>query len=306
MQSPKTLDTLIDDIYALFDPNKHHVPNSYNLYLLKEGVEKAVTKYLFETEQSDGNVLRMSSIGRPARQLWYENFYNKRAIERNLRTNSKFTPARLFSFLYGAVIEELLLFLVREAGHTVELTQHKVELNGIKGSIDCKIDGVLVDVKSASFRSFEKFSKGTLTSDDPFGYISQISGYAKALGEDKAAFFAMNKENGELALMELDSIELRNVVPIIEELKVALEQSTPPARCYDDVADGASGNRKLAMGCTWCPYKWECWKDSNRGRGLQAYEYANGLRYLTHVSKEPLVENVTDKVINEAQIIKEE
>jgi hypothetical protein len=197
-----------------------------------------------------------------------------------------------------------VLFRSLEAGHTVEFEQKQVELDGVKGSIDCKIDGVLVDIKSASFRSFEKFAKGTLFEDDPFGYIAQISGYAQALGEKSAAFLAMNKENGKLTLLKIDQMELRNVRPLIENLRSVISSSTPPERCYPDALDGASGNRKLQGGCLFCPYKFECWADSNRGKGLQAYEYANGIRYLTNVSKEPLVENITDRVRN--GILKEE
>ena len=43
--------------------------------------------------------------------------------------------------------------------------------------MDCKIDGEVVDVKSASAMSFKKFKNGTLYEDDPFGYIAQLAGY---------------------------------------------------------------------------------------------------------------------------------
>jgi hypothetical protein len=42
------------------------------------------------------------------------------------------------------------------------------------------IDGVTVDVKSASKYGFEKFLKHNLREDDPFGYISQLSSYVYA------------------------------------------------------------------------------------------------------------------------------
>ena len=45
-------------------------------------------------------------------------------------------------------------------------------------SMDCKIDGVLTDVKSTSSFGFKKFKEATLAFDDPFGYIDQIKAYA--------------------------------------------------------------------------------------------------------------------------------
>ena len=50
------------------------------------------------------------------------------------------------------------------------------------GHQECRIDGVLVDVKRASASYFKKFSHGTLREEDPFGYIAQISAYADAHG----------------------------------------------------------------------------------------------------------------------------
>ena len=75
--------------------------------------------------------------------------------------------------------------------------QKEVSVNGIKGHQDCMIDGVLVDCKSASGRSFEKFSNNKLHTDDPFGYIAQISAYAEGNGVDEAAFLVIDKQHGE-------------------------------------------------------------------------------------------------------------
>ena len=41
----------------------------------------------------------------------------------------------------------------------------------------------------------------------------------------------------------------------IKQLKKAMDSSSPPPKCYSDVADGASGNRKLAIGCVYCNHK---------------------------------------------------
>ena len=51
---------------------------------------------------------------------------------------------------------------------------------------------------------------------------------------------------------------------------------------------------KLDMGCVFCPYKKECWKDSNDGEGLKAYQYASipFPIYLTKTVKTPRVAEV--------------
>src|SRR5690606_6702193 len=127
--------------------------------------------------------------GLPNRKLWY-------MMNTDVKQVNK--PSDYIKFLFGHILEHLVLLLVREAGHVVEDEQKKVELEGVEGTIDCKIDGVLVDVKSASNHGIKKFKNDTLTHDDPFGYLGQISGYTKAVGDEEAAFLAINKENGEL------------------------------------------------------------------------------------------------------------
>ncbi len=77
-------------------------------------------------------------------------------------------------------------------------------------------------------------------------------------------------------------------------IKDMVNQSNPPAKCYSDVPDGKSGNRKLDVGCIYCDYKRDCWKDANDGQGLRVFDYATNPRYLTQVSKMPNVEEITD------------
>ena len=78
------------------------------------------------------------------------------------------------------------------------------------------------------------------------------------------------------------------------DVLVVLDTSGSMKDNYDDVADGASGNRKLAFGCFYCEHKRTCWSDTNEGKGLRVFHYANGYRYLTQVKKAPNVEEVTD------------
>jgi hypothetical protein len=147
-------------------------------------------------------VLRFSSLGKKDRQLWYAANKPEAAEELPAKT--------LFKFLYGDVIEFLLLFLAKEAGHEVTHEQHEVEADGVLGHTDACIDGIPTDCKSASPYSFEKFKDGSFVFDDPFGYIPQLSGYAHALDHtDRAGFLVADKVHGGITWAEIDEYTIR-------------------------------------------------------------------------------------------------
>lgn len=278
----KTLDTLVDDIYALFDPNVSHEPDEQHLNEVAEQFKNLLRVRLKEREPVD-NPLRFSSIGKKDRQVWY-------------MANSKIGPEDInaktyFKFLYGDVIELLVLFLAKEAGHSVERQQEEIEVDGVKGHIDAIIDGVVVDVKSASPFGFKKFKDNNVLEDDPFGYVNQLAGYSAVLNPGRAAaWVAFDKVSGELCVTPLSSSVISGHEPEkrISELKEIIARPEPPARCYPDVEDGKSGNRRLGTGCSYCSYKHECWP------GLRTFIYSNGPRYLTRVAREPDVYEVKD------------
>lgn len=284
----KTLDTLIDDVYDLFEPNDH-VPLEDNVEHLGNLVARAAHGAV-TVEERDGS-LRASNVGRPCdRQLWFEvNNFPRQPME---------SSAHL-KFFYGHVIEASLLFLAAEAGHTIEYVQEEVELDGIKGHIDCVIDGVTVDVKSASSYSFRKFQDGTLVHDDPFGYMGQLAFYKEAMEEKhgikEAAFLAMDKQLGYLTLYKPTEKELRDVRirDRIKFIKEVVDDTAIPPRPFTPVPDGKSGNMQLCVQCRYCPYKFPCWEDANGDKGLRVFLYSTGPRYLTYVHNTPRVEEIT-------------
>jgi len=226
----------------------------------------------------------MSNIGKGARQLWYDKRYGK---EETL-------PApTLIKFIFGDILEQLLLFLAEASGHKVTHRQSEVTLCGVKGHIDAEIDGVTVDVKSASTHAFRKFSDGTLVEDDPFGYIEQISGYSKARGTG-GAFLAVDKQNGHVAYLPFtkEELDVFKVEDRIAYIKKAVEQENVPERCYPDEEMGESGNRKLGVNCSYCGHKERCWADANNGLGLRTFLYSSGPVFLTKVAREPKVYEV--------------
>lgn len=272
--------TLVEDIYNLFDPNHGHEPNEDNLNEFAENLKNLLRTRLAKREVLN-NPLRFSSLGRPDRQLWYmAKGYPQEDI----------SAKTYFKFLYGDVIEELLLFLAKESGHTVERTQEEIEVNGVKGHIDAVIDGVLVDVKSASPFGYEKFVKQTVTENDPFGYVQQLAGYAQVITPGQApAWLAMNKVTGGICLSPLSQSIVKDfpVEERIDHLKEVIDREEAPPRCYEDEEDGKSGNRKLGTACGYCAFKHSCWP------GLRTFAYSNGPRFLTKVVRAPEVPEVT-------------
>ena len=149
-----------------------------------------------------------------------------------------------------------------------------------------------MDVKSTSAYSFDKFKNSKLYEDDPFGYITQISAYSQASKNKDAAFWAVNKQTADMALMHIDKSHLEDAVSRIKYLKKILDSDVPPQRCYEEQFEGKTGNKKLDKNCTFCAFKYECWKDVNDGEGLRVFKYARGRVYLTHIETLPNVEEV--------------
>ena len=284
----KQVETLVEDIYNLFtlDPIKmdeeevdKHIDNFGNM------LKTHIKEFLYEKPRDRTN-LRLSAIGKPNRQLWYD-------LNKPLR-DVQLQPSTRIKFLYGYILEELLLLCASISGHTVTDQQREVEVEGVRGHQDAMIDGVLVDCKSASGPGFDKFRYHKLTEDDPFGYIAQISAYAHANGVDRAAFLAINKSTGEISLDPVHHMDMINAKKRVEYLKGMVTDSVVPDRCYADVPDGKSGNHKLAVGCVYCGHKRECWQEANQGTGLRVFQYAKGKRFLTQVGKEPDVKEVVN------------
>ena len=285
----KNVYNLVPDIYKLMETKEVAEGVDFDACVEKFGENvKELMRNEFGGKKRDGRKLRMSNIGRDDRYLW--NVYNdvEKADEIQGHTYVK--------FLYGHLIEEMLLFLTKAAGHEVTDEQKKCEVNGITGSMDCKIDGIVTDVKSVSTYGFRKFKDGTLAYDDPFGYIGQIKGYAYAEGATKFGWLAMDKQNGHLTYLMYDTEDTQapvhdlisyDIKERIDHVKKLVEQPTPPGVCYEPIADGKSGNQKLAVGCSYCAYKKECWPS------VRAFAYSTGPRYLVEVHNEPKVQEIT-------------
>jgi hypothetical protein len=287
----KKLDNVVQDIYdtvAILGRGEPLEVTEEQLDQYAEFMKEALKDWL-TPRANKKPTLRMSNVGKPSRQLWYDLKSDREPVG--------IKPETMIKFLYGHILERVVLFLTELAGHEVTDEQKEVKVSGVLGHMDCKIDGEVVDIKSASGYAFQKFKNGTLADDDPFGYMSQIAGYEHSEGTDQGGFLAINKENGELALFRPQELDKPNIKAKIKKIKSQLKAETPPDRCYTPIPDGASGNMKLPRMCTYCPHKFECHKDANDGKGLRVFEYSKGLNYLTKIVREPKVNEITHKMV---------
>ncbi len=228
-------------------------------------------------------VIWMSELGKPCvRKLWFARNKSDKAEPMSANMHVK--------FLYGNMLEELVLFLAETAGHTVEKRQasveHTVDGWSIRGRIDAVVDGVLVDVKSTSPYGYKDFQNGLV--DDVFGYNGQLSGY-NGLGAptyERQGFIAIDKQNGHIGFFET---KWEDHSSHASELVKALSHTAAPVREFVPVPDGKSGNEKLPHVCSYCEFKHHCWRDSNGGKGLKGFYYSQGPVWMTKVKREPLV-----------------
>ena len=218
------LDTLVPDIKKLLQDlteGKQLVIPPEELDRTMANLRESLVHWGTPQDRS-GFRLRMSNLGKPLRQLWYE-----------AHSETPRSPPAAWTqlkFLYGHMLEQIVLMFVRLAGHNVEQEQLEVDVDGIKGHLDSVIDGEVVDVKTASQFAFRKFTNGTLVDDDPFGYLAQLSGYEEALGSEKGGFLVINKESGEICLDRPDDLDKVNVPERINLIREALKLDTPPER----------------------------------------------------------------------------
>ena len=119
-KQPK-IETLVEDILSLFDFGKE--VSDGDARALGELISNVVQARLKAYQKPTEPTLRMSNIGRPDRQIWYE--INHAGPKEDIGAQAK------LKFLFGDNWEAVLLFLAEQAGHKVEARQDEVVLDGI-------------------------------------------------------------------------------------------------------------------------------------------------------------------------------
>jgi hypothetical protein len=286
----KTVNTIVDDIYELMTTKSadESVDVEAEIDKFGEAVKQLMRTEFMPDAPRDSRKLRLSNIGRDDRYLWHH--YNDTSAGEEIQGHT------YVKFMYGHLIEEMLLFLCRMAGHTVTDEQKVCEVEGITGHMDCRIDGVVTDVKSASTYGFKKFKNATLAYDDPFGYVDQLKAYAYSEGETTFGWLAMDKANGHLTYLKYDLEDTQapvydaikgDIAERIRHVKKLVEAEELPPVCAEPLADGKSGNMRLPVNCSYCQYKHSCYPE------LRTFIYSTGPRFLTEVVNEPKVQEIT-------------
>jgi hypothetical protein len=212
----------------------------------------------------DPSIAYPSEIGKACiRQIWFKYNPPKGLIIPGI------TPALELKFLMGDYTEELMLFLAKEAGHSVRSEQELVDYDigglRIRGRMDAIIDDVIVDVKSTSPYSFSSWNGQPLTAmNDSFGYRWQVNAYAyptNFINKDQGALLLLDKQNGHIGLANVDltptGLERRVFL-----IKRALDTNALPARRPEaDPQKTDPKNGHLGIECQYCDYNVLCWQD---------------------------------------------
>ena len=171
--------------------------------------------------------------------------------------------------MLGDIVEAVFKGLMKEAKIKFE-DSDKVHLDvadeKVSGTYDLVLNDAVDDIKSASDWSYRnKFeSFDTLSSDDAFGYVGQLAGYAKALGKKAGGWWVVNKANGSFKYVPAENIDVDNEVKKLEE-NVKVVKSNVFKRCYESEEETfrgkPTGNRVLSKTCSFCRYKHSCWEN---------------------------------------------
>lgn len=203
--------------------------------------------------------LRMSNIGRPTCQLWYEK--NKPEVALPLPTTF------IMNMMLGDIVEAVFKGLLKSAGVKYEEPEHvtlELENEEINGTYDIVINNAVDDIKSASNWSYNnKFeSYETLAAGDSFGYVSQLAGYAKASKKLVGGWWVVNKANGQFKYVPASGLDLDTEIAKIQNTVDTVEENKFE-RCFQPVPEKfrgkETGNKVLNSGCKFCPYRFDCW-----------------------------------------------
>ena len=97
----RTINTLVEDVNALFDPEIDHEPNEDFLNEFTENLKQLLRTRLRSSPRRSGGGIRFSSLGKPDRQIYFDH-------HPDLSSEEPLLPKTYLKFLYGDVIEQRL------------------------------------------------------------------------------------------------------------------------------------------------------------------------------------------------------
>lgn len=215
----------------------------------------------FNTKRDEKFRLRMSNIGRPSCQLWFE----KNKPETALPKPTTF----IMNMMIGDIVEAVFKAILRESNvkfeNSEDVTLEIDEKTTISGSYDLVINDAVDDIKSASDWSYKyKFdSYETLHSGDSFGYVGQLAGYAQASNKKAGGWWVVNKANGQFKYVPAHIDMEKELDKVKKNIKAV--DSDELVRCFEPEPEmfrgKPTGNMVLNKNCTFCSYRQSCWEN---------------------------------------------
>ncbi len=215
----------------------------------------------FGTKNDRGDFrLRMSNIGKPSCQLWFDKNHPEKALPKG----NNF----LMTMMIGDIVEAVFKGILKEAKIDYQDSEEVVlELEDgtkVKGTYDLVLDDCVDDIKSASDWSYKnKFdSFETLANGDSFGYVGQLVGYAKASGKNIGGWWVVNKSTGQFKYVSAGNADTTHVLGNIEKT-VKQARAKDLVRCFEPEEETfrgkATGNLVLNKNCNFCDFRYACW-----------------------------------------------
>lgn len=214
----------------------------------------------FNTKRDEKFRLRMSNIGRPSCQLWFE----KNKPETALPKPTTF----IMNMMIGDIVEAVFKALLKEANvkfeNSKDVTLEIDDETTISGSYDLVMNDSVDDIKSASDWSYKyKFdSYESLHSGDSFGYVGQLAGYAQASNKKAGGWWVVNKANGQFKYVPANIDMEKELEKIKKNIKAV--ESDKLVRCFEPEPETfrgkPTGNMVLNKNCTFCSYRQSCWE----------------------------------------------
>ncbi len=274
----KSINTLIKDVENVVTQDNWFQPDDASRYS-SEMAHRVMERLVGQKRPPS---LRLSGMGeRCPRSLW--------ASVHSPGIQEKFPAPVRIRFHFGDVIEAMAIALAKAAGHTVTGEQDEVTVDGVKGHLDCILDGCIVDVKSINSMGFQKI-KARQVAEDLFlrSYLDQLDGYLvgsldddRVKVKDRAYLWAIDKAMGHMCLYE-HRIREKHIRERIILYKGIVGQDTPPPCTCGTLSEGQSGNVKLDLKASYNPYKYFCFP------GCRTFIYAGGKPvHLVKVVKRP-------------------
>ena len=224
-------------------------------------VRDAVVRQFGGSNKRDGFAFRMSNVGRPSCQLWFEKNKPQEALPK--------PTTFVMNMMLGDIVEAVFKGILREAGVQYEDSKRVTLDIGedspqrvVTGEYDIVIDGAVDDVKSASDWSYRnKFeSFDTLKEGDAFGYVSQLAGYASASGKKAGGWWVVNKQDGNFKYVPANIDVEKEVKKIKDNIKAV--ENDDFKRCFEPVEETfrgkPTGNKILPITCRFCSYRKAC------------------------------------------------